>query len=77
MTQTVTIQGPLTEEDIARIIAVVGDIEEDRPDETFSIFFNQPNIGGDEFRDMIERVNPLRPGYTRQITVVEQNDVRS
>jgi len=74
--QTITIQGPFSDDEIARIIAVVGDIESTRPEETFEIFFNYDNIDRDGFVELLERVNPLRPGYERQILSIETTDSR-
>jgi hypothetical protein len=57
------IKGPLTDDEIRVIVALIQRIELDRPDETFGVFIDSPQTDTDidEFMANI----PINPGYER------------
>lgn len=66
MMQTVSIRGPLTDDEVREIVEVLQRIESRHPDETFQVFINSPESEA-EVNDMLEKVNPLRYGYERVV----------
>lgn len=64
MKRTVTIVGPLTDEDLRQIIVAVQGIEARRPEETFHVVLDDPT-NTQEAEEFIEKINPLRRGYER------------
>lgn len=64
---TVILRGPFTAEDIRQIVDVAQMIESARPDETFEVFIDAPELDGEPER-LMQQFNPLRPGYARTIT---------
>lgn len=67
---TIVVKGRFTEEDMRQIIDIVNMIESARPDETFHVFIDAPDMEGEPDR-ILGRINPLRPGYERSTTVTQ------
>jgi hypothetical protein len=68
---TILIRGPFTEVEMAGLVTVLSGIEAARPEETFEIFIDHPDADT-EIEALVEKINPLRPGYER---VVRYRDV--
>ena len=66
MTRLIVIRGPFTDSEIAEIIAVVSAIEARRPDETFELAMDADG-SADDVQELLDMVNPLRPGYERVV----------
>lgn len=67
MSDLIILRGPFTEGEIGQLVAVLQQIEARRPDETFEIFLDASDTDGDDVQALLERVNPLRPGYERVV----------
>jgi hypothetical protein len=63
--RTLYIRGPLSDADLNEIVAVVKRAEEKQPAETFSVLIDLPEDHAD-VRAMVEKINPLSPGYERK-----------
>lgn len=62
--RSLMVRGPLTDENLAAILYVVRAIEALRPDETFEVYIDAPDIDT-EIEKFAEAMNPRRPGYER------------
>ena len=63
---TIVIKGEFSEQELRRILDVIRDIEASRPDETFEVHINDPEMQGD-VEDILAAINPLRSGYERVV----------
>ena len=64
---TVVLRGPFTRAEVKALVMAVGCIEAKRPDETFEVYVDAPEMEG-EVDELIDQNNPPRAGYTRTIT---------
>jgi hypothetical protein len=62
----VVLRGPFTDVELREIIAVVSDIEARRPDEVFELSIDASD-SDDDVQELLDMVNPLRPGYERVV----------
>lgn len=69
---TIVIRGPFTDAEVAALVALVGRIEHKRPDETFEVFIDAPEEQG-TVDEIIDKINPPRPGYTRTLSYWKTN----
>ena len=70
--RTLVIRGELTEEQIRQFVLLVQRFEGQNPTETYRLAIIDPQgtASSDETMKLIERVNPLRPGYERVLTAI-------
>jgi len=61
---TILLRGPFTDNDIAKIVAVMSGIEATRPDEVFEVHVDDPE-SHTAMEEFLEKISPLRAGYER------------
>lgn len=65
--QLIVLRGPFTEDEIRQLVTAMQQIEARRPDETFELFIDASDSPDDDVQGLLDRVNPLRPGYQRMV----------
>ncbi len=63
---TIVIKGPFTSQEMSRIARAVCQAEAQRPDETFEVYINAPNMQS-EVDDVLDLFAPLKYGYERTV----------
>lgn len=78
MIKSIILRGPFTEDNLARLIETMKDIEAQRPDENFEVIFDASQVDVDtEVEAIFEKFSPLRPGYGRIVTHVKSYEAEN